>query len=98
MSNSALISSIMLFITEDICFDAAGTVIQEYPEGDFNLKIYIFSYVSYMQEEKNSFFFFFPAIANGLTTKKVIYSLSTDAFGQALEEHILFSVCFRKLS
>lgn len=43
MSNSTLISSVMLFITVDICFDAAGTVIiQEYPEGDFNLKIYFF--------------------------------------------------------
>lgn len=78
MSNSTLISSVMLFITEDICFDAAGTVIQEYPEGDFNLKIYFVSYVSYMLEENNrvwgccfffSGFFFFSAIANGFATK-----------------------------
>lgn len=76
----------MLFITEDICFDAAGTVIQEYPEGDFNLKIYIFSYVSYMLEENNRVvvFFFVSSNSKWFCNRKVICSLFKDAFGQAL--------------
>lgn len=75
LSNSTLISSVMLFITVDICFDAAGTVIiQEYPEGDFNLKIYFFHMSVTVYAGRKGFFvvvffFLFSPIANGFATE-----------------------------